>query len=54
MTLVKRVLHWLFEHPAHRHHYALHVERDVEGNVKPYWQCIFVLCDDKIEVTEWT
>lgn len=53
MSIVRRILHLIFEHPAHKHHYSLHVERDSEGNVKPYWKCVFVLCDEEIEVHEW-
>lgn len=53
MTVVRRVLHWILEHPAHQHHYALHVERDNEGNVKPFWKCMYPLCDEVEEVSEW-
>lgn len=53
MTMFRRLLHWVFAHPGHEHRYALHVERDLDANVKPYWRCMFLLCGDEIEVTEW-
>ena len=53
MTVIRKLAHWILSHPGHTHHYSLHVERDNEGNVKPYWKCVFVLCDDEIEFTEW-
>lgn len=53
MTFLRKVLHWTFEHPAHRHHYRLEVEMDDHENIKPYWRCIFILCDRKIEIDEW-
>ena len=53
MTIVRRLLHWVFEHPAHRHQFQLHVEKDDQGNVKPYWKCMFVLCDQEEEIDEW-
>lgn len=53
MHVLRKALHWMLDHPAHQHHYSLHVERDALGNVKLYWKCLFALCDDEIEVTEW-
>lgn len=53
MTFLRRLVHFVFENPTHEHYYSLHVERDAEGNVKPYWRCQYLLCGEEIEVEEW-
>ena len=53
MTMFRRVVQWILAHPGHKHYYALHVERDTAGNVKPFWLCKYPLCDKEIEVDEW-
>lgn len=52
-TAFQRILHAIFSHPGHEHYYSLHVERDEQGNVRPYWKCMFFFCGEELEVTEW-
>lgn len=52
MSLIRNLVQWMFSHPGHVHHYQFHVERDIEGNVKPFWRCMHLLCGDEIEIAE--
>lgn len=45
---LKRLAHWIVEHPPHHHLYAYHALRDEHGAVRFFWRCTFVLCDDEI------
>ena len=48
----RRLAHWMFNHPPHRHHYAYHAERDDMGTVRFFWRCMFILCGEEIEDTD--
>lgn len=48
MTLIRKMLHWMFEHPAHHHYYRYEAYMDDRGRCSFYWRCTFILCDAEI------
>ncbi len=47
----RKLMHWVFVHPAHHHMYRYEALRDEAGNVRFFWRCIFILCGDEFEDT---
>lgn len=46
-SLIKKLAHWILEHPSHHHYYRYEAFMDDQGRYAFYWRCTYILCDEE-------